>query len=131
MVRTYKKGSEAERELMKLLWKHGIGAVRVAGSGKAKSPTCDLVIGKSGKILVVECKSTKKDAIYLEEDEVEKIRKLAEVWGCEALIGCRFARSNWFFLKLNDIYPSRKINRLDSEKENAMELSELINYFEK
>lgn len=127
MAKTYKKGSEAERELMKLLWEHGIGAIRVAGSGKAKTPTCDLVIGKLGKFLVVECKSTKKDTIYLEDEEIEKIRKLAEVWRCEAVIACRFARSDWFFIKLHDIGLSKKISRLD--RENAMSLNELIEYF--
>lgn len=76
----YKKGYTFERELKKDLENKGWCVIR---SGGSKKP--DMVAAKNGKILIIECKSTTKDNIYLEKEEVEKMKKTALSFGGDCI----------------------------------------------
>lgn len=97
------KGTNAERELVHLLWKKGYGAIRVAGSGSSKYPSPDVLAGTSQRKLAIECKSVKGTAKYLPKDEIAALKTFSEVFGCEPWIGVRFARNEWFFISLEDL----------------------------
>ena len=58
-----KKGTRAERELLHLLWNANFATLRTAGSGSITIPSCDLLVGKRGKVFAIECKFI-KDKIY-------------------------------------------------------------------
>lgn len=76
----YKKGYSFERSLKLKLESEGWHVIR---SGGSKKP--DLVCGRNGKIMIIECKVTGSDKIYLEKAEVDKMQKVAEAFGGECM----------------------------------------------
>ena len=73
---TSRKGSNAERELLKMFLESNWGAIRIAGSGHtANAP--DILAGHPGKLLVIECKSSKQPAIYVKQQEVMHVIEYA------------------------------------------------------
>ena len=54
-----RKGTNAERDLIKLFWSVGWAAVRVAGSGSMQFPSPDLLVGNKIRRLAIEVKTTK------------------------------------------------------------------------
>jgi len=76
----YKKGYAFERQLKKDLESKGWSVIR---SGGSKKP--DMIAAKDGRRIVIECKSTSKDAIYVEKEEVKKLRDVACAFGADCL----------------------------------------------
>jgi len=97
-----RKGSEAERELVQMLWGAGLGAVRVAGSGVSKFPCPDVVASNGSRVLAIECKSTKHRVKYIEPEQVSQLKKFAELFGAEPWFAVKFS-TDWFFYKLKDL----------------------------
>lgn len=110
-----KKGSNAERELVHMFWECGFAPVRVAGSGSTQIPSADLIVGKSGKTLIIECKSSKNDKIYIDKDRVEEFKEFGSRFGGEMWIAVRFNRKEWRFLTLSQIRDSGKNIVIDDE----------------
>lgn len=103
------KGTGAERELVHLFWQHGWAASRVAGSGSIKYPVPDILAGKDGRLLAIECKTTKDANQYLTKEEVADLKAFASIAGAEPLVAVRFAREEWRFLLPEelDVTPSQ------------------------
>ena len=97
------KGTNAERELVHLLWAKNVPAIRVAGSGSSHYPSPDIIAGTIDRKIAVECKSVKSDSKYIPKQEIEDLKIFAEKFGCEPWIGVRFARNEWLFLSLEDL----------------------------
>ncbi len=97
------KGTDAERELVHLLWAQDWAASRVAGSGSIKYPVPDILAGKDKRLLAIECKITKSDSQYLTKEEVADLKKYAAITGAEPYIAVRFAREDWRFLGPDDL----------------------------
>ena len=96
-MRTHAKGAKNERELVKMLKEAGLGTVRIAGSGKMdKAP--DIISGKPGRLLILECKSSKKPAIYVNPEEAKTVLEYAKKFGGEAWYAFRFSRTEWKFV---------------------------------
>ena len=91
------KGINAERELIKLLWKEGWMPIRIAGSGSSPLPCPDILAGKDNRHLAIECKSSKNDNIYLDRIEIEELVEFSHRFGAEAWIGARFNNEDWYF----------------------------------
>jgi Holliday junction resolvase len=87
----YKKGANFERALVDLFWENGWAAVRVAGSGMAKHPVPDVVAVKGRDMIIVECKTTSKEKLYL-KDAVEGLKKFAYLSGAKAYLAVKFDR---------------------------------------
>ena len=65
------KGSNAERELVKMFTEFGWRALRVAGSGVNDDSPCDMIIGKMGrKGFAIEAKSSKSAIIYISREQI-------------------------------------------------------------
>lgn len=100
------KGSNAERELLKLFTTHGWRAVRVAGSGVNDDSPCDMLAAKIGrKGFAVEAKSSKKTTIYITKSQIEDFVLFSNLIGLKPVIAARFNYEGWFFLspdKLKD-----------------------------
>jgi Holliday junction resolvase len=92
------KGSRTERELIALFWKQGWGCTRVAGSGSTPLPSPDILVGKPGRVLAIECKSG-KTVRYVEKDQIDELNEFSKRFGADALIGVRFDRKGWYFLR--------------------------------
>ena len=97
------KGARLERELLHLFWNHKWFCTRVAGSGSMPLPCPDLLAGKNGRVLAVECKSGKRKRRYIEEKQVDELREFAKGFGAEAWIGARFNGASWFFVRVQDL----------------------------
>ncbi len=78
---SYRKGYKFEREVKLFLENEGFYVIRSAGSKKP-----DIIAGKNGKVLVMECKYTSKSAVYLDKEEVENLKRVAMHFNAEPVI---------------------------------------------
>lgn len=94
------KGSNAERELVKLFTTNGWRAVRVAGSGVGEDSPCDIIAAKLGKRgFAVEAKSSKKTTIYVTKAQIEDFILFSSIIGLQPILAARFNRQGWLFVK--------------------------------
>ena len=92
------KGSNAERELLKMFTESAWRAARVAGSGVNDDSPCDLIAGKIGRKLAVECKTTRKPIQYISKQQMEDFLIFSEIMGLTPVIAVKFLREGWLFL---------------------------------
>lgn len=78
---SYRKGYKFERDVKKFLESQGYYVIRSAGSKKP-----DIIAGKNGKVVVIECKYASKKAVYLSKEEVENLKVVAKHFKAEPLI---------------------------------------------
>ncbi|MBI3334684.1 nucleoid-structuring protein H-NS [Candidatus Pacearchaeota archaeon] len=94
------KGSNAERELVRLFTEQGWRAVRVAGSGVGDDSPCDILAAKLGrKGYTIEAKSSKKSTVYITKQQVEDFMLFSSILGLHPVIAVRFNHAGWFFLR--------------------------------
>ncbi len=94
------KGSNAERELLKLFTEHGWRAVRVAGSGVNDDSPCDMLAAKSGfRACAIEAKSSKKNIIYITKDQINDFVLFSTIMGLKPVIAVRFTYEGWSFIE--------------------------------
>jgi Holliday junction resolvase len=94
----YAKGANYERKLVSDFWVHGWAAMRAAGT--TVYPVPDVIAAKGGRIILVECKTTKKDRLSLKTNMLE-LKKFADICGGDAYIAIRFYRKEqrFYFLE--------------------------------
>ena len=119
------KGSRTERELLHLFWEKKWLATRMAGSGVMPFPCPDLLVGKKGRVLAIECKSGKTTR-YIAKQQVEELIDFAKGFGAEPWIAIRFDNMGWFFLKPNNLDFTGKNYSVSKE----LALSKGINFTE-
>ena len=101
------KGSNNERELLRLFTEHGWRGVRVAGSGVNEESPCDLIVGKKGeKKLGIEAKSTRKNIQYIKKSQMSDFMVFSEIMGLTPVIAVKFIREGWLFIKPSDMRDS-------------------------
>ena len=111
------KGSNAERELVKIFTEQGWRAVRVAGSGVGEESPCDIIVGKIGRRgYAIEAKSSKKNRIYITKTQIEDFILFSSVIGLPAVIAVRFNREGWIFLRSEQLEDSGKFWVVSLEK---------------
>lgn len=110
------KGSNAERELIKIFTDNGWRAVRVAGSGVNDDSPCDLIAGKKGVKISIEAKSTKKSTLYISKTQMNDFIVFSQIIDLIPLIAIKFFREGWIF-----IYPNQM---RDTGKNWAIKLEE-------
>lgn len=94
------KGSRAERELVNFFWDCDFAVMRSPASGSGrKHPQPDVLVSNGEKTFGIETKSTSSDVIYIRKDEIEKLKKFCQKFGCEPLIGVRFDWKGWVFFR--------------------------------
>tara|TARA_Y100000310_G_scaffold302635_1_gene340137 strand:- start:2765 stop:3154 length:390 start_codon:yes stop_codon:yes gene_type:complete len=123
-----KKGTRAERELLHLLWNANFATLRTAGSGSITIPSCDLLVGKKGKVFAIECKFI-KDKIYILQDRIKELKEFSRKFGAQPLIGVKVMNKGWFFLELNKLEKSKGGNYIvsfDLAKRKGVELKDFI-----
>jgi len=92
------KGTNAERELVNILWDNGWASVRIAGSGSVKHPSPDIIAGKKGLVYVIECKTTYKLPKYLKIEEVEELELFASRLGAIPIVAVKVYKNGWFLM---------------------------------
>jgi Holliday junction resolvase len=122
------KGSRTERELLHMLHEQQFGVCRVAGSGSMPIPSVDLVAGKNGRSLAIECKSG-KGRRYISGGQVEELKVFSQRFGAEAWVAVRFDNFGWYFLKPEHLQKSGASNFVVHQKlveEKGILFEELI-----
>ena len=93
------KGSNAERELLRMFFAQGWKAARIAGSGVNDLSPCDLIAAKIGrKGYTIEVKSSKKFTVYITKDQINDFVLFSSLIGLTPVIALRFNREGWLFL---------------------------------
>jgi Holliday junction resolvase len=95
----YRKGANAERELIRLLFGRGLAVLRVAGSGKTPLPSPDIVAMRPGLQLAIECKAWDKPYLSLAHAQMSELREWSRMAGAELYIAWKIPRKGWCFLK--------------------------------
>ncbi|MEM3113489.1 MAG: Holliday junction resolvase Hjc [Candidatus Pacearchaeota archaeon] len=124
------KGSNNERELLKLFSENGWRAARVAGSGIGEESPCDLIAGKIGKKLAIECKSTRKNIQYIPKQQISDFIVFSEIMGLTPIIAVKFFREGWLFIapgKLRDTGNNWAIS-LEDAKIHGKRIGQLISH---
>ncbi|MCW1296362.1 MAG: Holliday junction resolvase Hjc [Candidatus Parvarchaeota archaeon] len=93
----YAGGANVERELIHHLLKKGYACMRAAGSGKTSYPSPDIFAGKHGKMLAIEVKSSKKDVVYIEKNEIDELLRWASIAQCIPIVAVKFKNKGWKF----------------------------------
>ena len=123
------KGSRLERELFHIFHQAGWQPIHVAGSGSATIEAADLVAGKKGRVLAIECKSGKK-ARYITKKQIEELKIFSEKFGAEPWLAARFNNVEWLFLTMEDLRESKTGNNfvvdLKLAKEKGRKFEDLI-----
>ncbi len=102
-MNTKAKGTQGERELVKMFNENGWSCIRSAGSGSSRYPAPDLLAGNAVRRIALECKVTKEQKKYLTKEEVEQLRVFSQKFGAESWVGVKFPGEPWYFLMLEDL----------------------------
>jgi len=100
------RGFQAERDLVKLLWRLGFAVIRAPASGSKikRAVYPDVVAIHKGKVLVFEVKRRSElSTIYIPKEQVEKLKIFSERAGGEAFIAIKVPGRDWIFIELRDI----------------------------
>lgn len=94
------KGSNAERELIHMLWSKGYACVRAAGSGCTTFPSPDIIASNGRHKLAFECKSFSADYVHLEYDQIAQLVEFSQKFGADAWVAVRYEGKDWVFLDM-------------------------------
>ena len=125
-----KRGYEAERELVRKLWRCGFAVVRGPASGakvrKAVYP--DVVAIKNRRILVFEVKKRSKlESIYLDKEQVAKLREFARRAGGDAFIAIKISGMPWRFVSVKQLVDTGGSYKVPLEEiEKALGFNDLV-----
>ena len=98
----YEKGANFERELVAKFWRHGWASMRAAGSGTSSFPVPDVIGIRGDKIIIVECKTTKKDRLSLKK-AILSLKKFSDICDGKAYIAIKFFKKEPRFFELNKL----------------------------
>lgn len=88
----YRSGYSAERDLRQILEAKGWRVIR---SGGSKKP--DLIAGKGGEVLVLECKATNDLEVYIEKEEATSLVQAAAAFAARPALAVKFKKRGWVF----------------------------------
>jgi Holliday junction resolvase len=91
MPNSNSKGDRNEREIVNFLDYLGWAVIRVPASGSATERDLpDAIVGRDGRSVAFEAKSSGGDPIYLDGEEVDALERFADDFGAEARIAVKF-----------------------------------------
>ncbi len=99
-MRTYSKGSRAERELIDHFSQKGFCVIRAAGSG-VNSLSPDLLVFRHGMQIAFESKAHEKTSLQIPKDQIEGLKRWEEITGITALVAWRRNRKGWRFIPVH------------------------------
>ncbi len=109
----------------------GAAVIRTAGSGSINIPSCDLLVGKNGKVLAIECKFIKEN-IYIKKERIKELKDFSKKFGAEPWFGIKVMNKGWFFLSLDKLEKSSKDNYIISfniAKNKGLDFDNFISMF--
>ena len=103
----FRRGYQAELELVNLLVRRGFYAVRVPVSGGRGFP-CDVLAAKGEDKHAYEVKSTKEKTLYLYKKDIKSLIEFCRKFGFQAYVAVRWKykkKNPWTFIKVNQAKP--------------------------
>ncbi|NOQ56047.1 MAG: hypothetical protein GQ477_04550 [Nanohaloarchaea archaeon] len=94
----YKKGYNFERKIKLELEADGWKVIR---SGGSKKP--DMVAARNGKVIIIECKITKKNKVYLDAEEVLNLKEVAKHFEAECMYAVQRIREKWCLVSIDSL----------------------------
>ncbi len=94
----YRKGANAERELIHKLFDLGFSVARIAGSGSTSLPSPDIIALTPEKRLAIECKFWNSEYLHIPVKEMEQLSQWAKRAGTEMFVAWKIPNKGWFFL---------------------------------
>ncbi len=123
------KGSAEERDLVHKLWERNFAAMRAPASGGAtKRPLPDVVAGNGKLYLAIEVKTTTKDKIYIDSEQIDALLEFSKIFGAKPYIGVKFKYTKWLFLEPDNAERTRNGNykvEKDFALEKGLEIDEI------
>lgn len=104
----YRKGSDAERELIGILFEKGFSVVRAAGSGKSSLPSPDIVAMSRDRRFAFECKAWDSQYLSIPVLQMEEQLGWAKNAAAELVIAWKMPRQGFIFLFPNDFVKASK-----------------------
>ncbi|MFA5357435.1 MAG: Holliday junction resolvase Hjc [archaeon] len=104
----YNKGANAERELIKELFRAGFAVTRVAGSGVNPLPCPDVIALKKGRIIAFECKAWKGNHLAIPHINMAEEVGWAETAGAEFFIAWKVPNAGWLFVRADAFHKAGK-----------------------
>lgn len=98
-MRTYVKGSRAERELIDYFSVNGFCVIRAAGSG-VNSLSPDILVFRRGIQIGIEAKAWEKENLNIAREQFENLKKWEDISGITCVVGWRRNRKPWYFVPL-------------------------------
>ena len=102
MLKTYRKGYIAERELVHKLSEMGFMTIRSPRSGRINLSSPDVIGAKDGRLVVFECKS-RKCAFSISNEQLQELKDWEIKAGAIPYIAWKPERKEWLFLHLKDV----------------------------
>jgi Holliday junction resolvase len=99
IMRTYRKGSRAERELIDYFSQRGFCVIRAAGSG-VNSLSPDILVFRRGMQIGIEAKAWEKENLNIDRDQFMNLTTWEDVSGINCFVGWRRNRKGWAFVPL-------------------------------
>ncbi len=124
-----KKGTRVERELFHMLYNEDFFPIRAAGSGSTPIPNPDILAGKKGRVLAIECKAIKDLNKFFPEIEIEELKLFSEKFGAEAWVAIKFNNKGWFFINPENLNKTKSNNysiNLELAKQKGIKFDELV-----
>ncbi|OYT42097.1 MAG: hypothetical protein B6U86_01005 [Candidatus Altiarchaeales archaeon ex4484_43] len=119
----YQKGARFERDIVNELWEHGWAAIRAAGSGTVGFPVPDVIGIKDRKVIVIECKATRKDKINLKKAALS-LKKLSDISKARAYIAVKFYKKRPRFFDIETLIS--RGNYSVSSNDNHLSLDSIL-----
>ena len=122
------KGINAERELVKQFAELGAMPIRIAGSGCSPLPCPDVLVGKEGTVLAIECKVTKGNYQYFSKEEIKNLELFSKVFGATPMVAVKFNNRGTFFHEISELNETTKNYTISFEKsqKQGKDIKELI-----
>ena len=100
------KGTNAERDLVRLFWSVGWAAIRSAGSGSMHYPSPDVLVGNKIRKLAIEAKATKDVKKYIPKEDLADLINFSSYFGAEPWVAIKFSGTPWVFVNPEDLKDS-------------------------
>lgn len=124
MVKKYRKGYVAERELLHKLYEKGYAVIRAPKSGRLNLPCPDLIAIKNGKTLSIECKS-RKNGFQISKDQLDELKEWERRSESKVLIGWKRSYNGWIFIPFDLVLKNKGNVGNKFADENGFKLDKL------
>jgi Holliday junction resolvase len=117
-----KKGSNAERELLFMLYDKGFATARVAGSGSSTLPTPDIIAIRNNIGFAIECKTKAGEYLNIRPEQITELETWEKLSKNKAFVAWRLGKNEWYFLHYTKMNKTKKAYSIKREeiKEKGM-----------